>query len=139
MDKIPKDGGILKFKYEGKRYKIDILKELQINPNTINSQIKDQPSNYYFLCLVRNKFSIELEKAEQAMNRAYARAYSKYKEMDYNNDHASNKASINKEYIILQEKYLELKNLVEDIKSATRSFEQRANLIQTISNNLRTK
>lgn len=46
----------LKVKFEGKSIEIDIQKELSINENIINSQLRDSPSSYYILCSLRDKY-----------------------------------------------------------------------------------
>ena len=39
----------LKVVFEGRTLEIDIQKELSINENLLNSQLKDSPSSYYIL------------------------------------------------------------------------------------------
>ena len=46
----------LKVKFEGKTIEIDIQKELSINENIINSQLRESPSSYYVLCSLRDKY-----------------------------------------------------------------------------------
>ena len=46
----------LKVKFEGKLIEIDIQKELSINENIINSQLRESPSSYYILCSLRDKY-----------------------------------------------------------------------------------
>ena len=46
----------LKVKFEGKLIEIDIQKELSINENIINSQLRESPSSYYVLASLRDKY-----------------------------------------------------------------------------------
>ena len=46
----------LKVVFEGRTLEIDIQKELSINENLLNSQLKDSPSSYYILASLRDKY-----------------------------------------------------------------------------------
>lgn len=46
----------LKVKFEGNIITIDIAKELSINENIINSQLRESPTSYYILCSLRDKY-----------------------------------------------------------------------------------
>ena len=50
------DNNIIKVKYKGKTLIINISEELSINENIINSQLKNIPSNYAFLCSIRDDY-----------------------------------------------------------------------------------
>lgn len=56
---------IISFKYKGKLVTINISRELEINENIINSQLKNIPSNYAFLCLLRDKIIKRRDKLEK--------------------------------------------------------------------------
>lgn len=45
---------VISVKYKGKLVTINITKELSIDENIINSQLKNIPSSYAFLCLLRD-------------------------------------------------------------------------------------
>ena len=47
---------ILSVVYKGKKIDINITKELSIDENLIDSQLKNQPSNYAFLSLLRDDY-----------------------------------------------------------------------------------
>lgn len=46
----------LRVKFEGNIITIDIAKELSINENIINSQLRESPTSYYILCSLRDKY-----------------------------------------------------------------------------------
>ena len=129
----------LEIKYEGKTYQIDIKKELSIDEGILNEQIKDIPSNYAFLCILRDRAMNKKNKLEAEMNQAYSQAWVYYKEADsrINNDLATHKASSNKKYLSLQKKYLKALDKATLLSSICRAFESRERLVQTISSNLR--
>lgn len=129
----------LEIKYEGKKYKIDIKKELEIDENILNEQIRDIPSNYAFLCMLRDRAINKKNLLEAEMNQAYSQAWVYYKEADsrINNDLATNRANVNKKYLSLQKKYLKALDKATTLSSICRAYESRDRLIQTISSNLR--
>ena len=47
---------ILSVVYKGKKIDINITKELSIDENLIDSQLKNQPSNYALLSLLRDDY-----------------------------------------------------------------------------------
>ena len=54
IDELKKNS-LFTIKYEGKLYTIDLSRELSINENIINTQLKQSASSYSFLSLLRNK------------------------------------------------------------------------------------
>lgn len=129
----------LKVKYNGKVIEIDVTKELSINENIINSQLKESPSSYAFLCMLRNKYIKERDKLERERDIAYSEAWVYYKSSDsrMNNDMADHKANINKKYISLCERYQKISSKAEDLISICRAYENRENILRTISANIR--
>lgn len=130
---------ILKVRYKGKIIKIDIIKELSINENIINSQLKESPSSYAFLCMIRNKYIKERDKLEREKDIAYSEAWMYYKNSDskMNNDTANHKANTNKKYISLYERWKKVSNKADNLISICKAFENRENILRTLSANIR--
>ena len=130
---------ILKVKYQGKIIRINITKELSINESIINSQLKDSPSSYAFLCMLKNKYIKERDKLDREKEIAYSEAWLYYKSSDskMNNDIANHKANTNKKYISIYNKWQKISNIVENLISICRAYENRENILRTISANLR--
>jgi hypothetical protein len=130
---------ILKVKYQGKIIRINITKELSINESIINSQLKDSPSSYAFLCMLKNKYIKERDKLDREKEIAYSEAWLYYKSSDskMNNDTANHKANTNKKYISIYNKWQKISNIVENLISICRAYENRENILRTISANLR--
>lgn len=129
----------LEIKYGGKKYQIDIDRELSIDNSLINNQIEDTPRNYAFLCMIRDKAIHQKNKLEYEMNQAYSEAWVFYKENDsrVNNDLATHKASTNKKYLSIRSKYLKALNKANTYISICRAYESRERMLQTLSSNLR--
>lgn len=137
ISKIKDD--IISFKYKGKLVTINISRELEINENIINSQLKNIPSNYAFLCLLRDKIIKRRDKLEKEKDYAYSKAWLYYKESDnrLNNDTVSHKALTSKIYIKANDKYLKALDKANRFISICKAYESRERIIQTLSANIR--
>lgn len=130
---------IISVKYKGKLVTINITKELSIDENIINSQLKNIPSNYAFLCLLRDNLIKKRDTLEREKNIAYSKAWLFYKESDnrLNNDTANHKAMVNPKYLSIEERYLKAVHKANKLISICRAYESRERIIQTLSANIR--
>lgn len=125
--------------YRGKKVVIEITKELSINENIINTQLKNHPSNYAFLCLLRDQYLRKRDSWEAKKDLAYSEAWIYYKESDsrLNNDTVNNKALTNKKYRSYLSKYQKVVDKYNKLVSICRAYESRERILQTIAANLR--
>lgn len=130
---------IISVKYKGKIVTINITKELSIDENIINSQLKNIPSSYAFLCLLRDNLIKKRDTLEREKNIAYSKAWLFYKESDnrLNNDTANHKAMVNPKYLSVEERYLKAVHKANKLISICRAYESRERIIQTLSANIR--
>lgn len=130
---------IISVKYKGKIVTINITKELSIDENIINSQLKNIPSSYAFLCLLRDNLIKKRDALEREKNIAYSKAWLFYKESDnrLNNDTANHKAMVNPKYLSVEERYLKAVHKANKLISICRAYESRERTIQTLSANIR--
>lgn len=130
---------IISVKYKGKLVTINITKELSIDENIINSQLKNIPSSYAFLCLLRDNLIKKRDILEREKNIAYSKAWLFYKESDnrLNNDTANHKAMVNPKYLSIEERYLKAVHKANKLISICRAYESRERIIQTLSANIR--
>lgn len=137
INKIKDD--TLNIVYKGKKVTINITKELSIEDAIINSQLKNQPSNYLFLCLLRDKAIKRRDILEKEKDQAYSEAWLFYKNSDsrLNNDTVSHKALTNKKYKSIEKKYLKSADKANKLISICRAYESRERIIQTLAANLR--
>jgi hypothetical protein len=124
--------------------KFNLYKEVSINDDDISGELIIQPKIYSFLLmahkqLIKNHAEIELE-----ANKAYNKAYIKYKTLNnpatsrpYPDEYAKAKAENNLKYLKLQRQSIDLKYQLNRIESCVRSFEQRKDILQTLSANRR--
>lgn len=130
---------IISVKYKGKIVTINITKELSIDENIINSQLKNIPSSYAFLCLLRDNLIKKRDTLEREKNIAYSKAWLFYKESDnrLNNDTANHKAMANPKYLSIEERYLKAVHKANKLISICKAYESRERIIQTLSANIR--
>lgn len=130
---------VISVKYNGKLVTINITKELSIDENIINSQLKNIPSSYAFLCLLRDNLIKKRDTLEREKNIAYSKAWLFYKESDnrLNNDTANHKAMVNPKYLSIEERYLKAVHKANKLISICRAYESRERIIQTLSANIR--
>ena len=130
---------IISVKYKGKLVTINITKELSIDENIINSQLKNIPSSYAFLCLLRDNLIKKRDALEREKSFAYSKAWLFYKESDnrLNNDTANHKAMVNPKYLSIEERYLKAVHKANKLISICRAYESRERIIQTLSANIR--
>lgn len=130
---------VISVKYKGKLVTINITKELSIDENIINSQLKNIPSIYAFLCLLRDNLIKKRDTLEREKNIAYSKAWLFYKESDnrLNNDTANHKAMVNPKYLSIEERYLKAVHKANKLISICRAYESRERIIQTLSANIR--
>ena len=81
----------IKVKYQGKVITIDIQKELTIDRNRLESQLRDIPSSYFILCSVRNTYIKRRDALARERDEAYSRAWTFLKDANpsWNNDYVS--------------------------------------------------
>ena len=130
---------VISVKYKGKLVTINITKELSIDENIINSQLKNIPSSYAFLCLLRDNLIKKRDTLEREKNIAYSKAWLFYKESDnrLNNDTANHKAMVNPKYLSIEERYLKAVHKANKLISICKAYESRERIIQTLSANIR--
>jgi len=131
---------VIKLKYKGQIITINVTKELQISTNQLNNELKESPSNYAFLCLIRDEYIYKRDILEKEKDQAYAEAWISYKESSTPplvNDMVDKKAMVNSNYVRMNEKYIKAVMKANQMISICRAYESREKLLQTVSSNLR--
>lgn len=130
---------VLEIKYQGKKVKVDLTKELSINESVINSQLKDFPSNYAFLCLLRDKAIKKRDSLEKEKDRKFSELWIFYKGSDskMTNDTATHRAIGSKKYQDAENEFLKASYEAARFISICRAYESRERILQTLSANLR--
>lgn len=126
-------------KIDGEDISIDISKELAINENLINSQLKESPSSYYILCRVRDRYIKRRDALAREKDEAYSKAWTYLKDCNerWNNDYVSHKANTNKKYCSLYQRYLKAVDKANLFIAICKAYEDRSNILRTLNANLR--
>lgn len=129
----------LKVKIDGQEIIIDISKELSIDENLINSQLRDSPSSYYLLCRVRDKYIKLRDSLGREKDIAYSKVWTYLKDSNerWNNEYVSHKANTNNKYVSLYDKYLKACDKANLYISICKAYEDRTNILRTLNANLR--
>jgi len=129
----------VKVKVEGKVYEIDILKELAINENVINTQLRESPSSYYILCRVKDMYIKERDALARERDEAYSKAWTFIKDSNerWSNEYVSHKANSNHKYISLCNKYLKACEKANLFISICKAYEDRSDILRTLNANIR--
>lgn len=125
--------------YQGKKIEIDITKELLIEESLINSQLKSSPSNYAFLCLLRDKAIKKRSRLEKEKDRIYSDLWLYFKSSDskMTNDSASHRAIASKKFQDAEDRYIKADSEANKLISICKAYESRERILQTLSANLR--
>ena len=129
----------LNVKYQGKVITIDIQKELTIDRNKLESQLREVPSSYYILCSVRNTYIRRRDSLARERDEAYSKAWTYLKDANptWNNDYVSNKANSNHKYVSLSNKYLKAAEKAAMLIDLCNAYESKEGILRTLSANQR--
>ena len=129
--------------YGKEDFSFNLSGELAIDENIINREVKEQPSSYAFLNMLYKKLIRAFKEAEKKMERKYSQLFLKYKQekedsgRSLNNDSVKAKINIDPVYNELWNEFIEAEHQAMVLEVCVKAFEQRVNLIQTLSANLR--
>lgn len=129
----------MKVKWQGKTLTIDLQKELAINENIINTQLKECPSSYYMLCSLRDKYIKKRDNLEREKDIAYSKAWTYYKESNerWSNEYVSHKANTNKSYVSAYERWQKANDKAQMFITICKAYESRTDILRTLNANLR--
>lgn len=125
--------------YKCKKVVIDITKELTIDDSLLNSQLMDSPSNYAFLCGVRDSYIKKRNKLEKQKDYQFSKLWLFYKKSNtkMTNDMATHQVMDNAKYQAIEKRFLNINYKAERLISICKAYESRERILQTLSANLR--
>ena len=146
LNKYARKSDLMKvqIRYGDEIFKFNLYQETRIEENSINKELQNQPSSYSFLIMLHKKLIGIKSIAEALKDRAYAKAFIGYKtKIDDSTGRATSKevakekAQINKRYTEAEDEYLRANTNCNIIEACVRAFEQRKDILQTLSANQR--
>lgn len=130
--------------YGGEDFHFNLYEELSISEERRTRELKEQPSSYGFLSMLHKKLIKIKKEYEKDLNKCYASLYSSKKEKInpktnrvYDKEYVHELVIMNKIYQAKLRRFLEAEHNVEILEVCVKSFEQRSNLLQTLSANER--
>lgn len=128
----------------GEKIKVNLLKELKLVRPTLSISLRHQPSHYAFIGMAHRSLLAELQAAELDLKRITSRVFLKYAGSmnpttgrSYSNEMAREKTNISPKVIKAEDKVLEIRANVQKLELALRAFEQKKDIMQTLSANIR--
>jgi hypothetical protein len=150
MSKLIKNHGKAGFlqitiQYGDEKISFNLLKELAVSEETINSELKLQPSKYGFCLLLHKKLLTRYEQLCKERKRMWGKLFYMAKETKGSNgrlmsdDLAKAYVEKHKDYATLTKACIQAKDDADTIYACIKSFEQRKDVIQTLSSNIRSQ
>jgi len=134
----------VKIKYGEESYIFNLYEEIIVDENKINSEIRDQPTGYAFLSMLHKKLIRKAQDKKTELDKVHATLFLHFKdELDKNtgransNDVAESKVLLDANYLNHLAAYDKAQDERDTIEVCVKAFEQRKDLIQTLSANIR--
>lgn len=131
-------------KYGNETINFNIFKEANINEEDIEREIKSQPSKYAFLFVLHKKLLTKFETLRQHRQELYGKLYaiskgkvSKSTGRPFSDDLSKAWVEAHPRYTKLTHQCIKAKDEADVLQGCVRAFEQRKDLIQTLSSNTR--
>lgn len=130
--------------YKNEEFHFNLFEELTISEDRINSEIKDQPSAYAFLAMLQKKLWRKEKDLEKEMEKKFSELFTRYKQETneatgrvYDKEYAYHIANKHPAYQKKIQAWLDAKDDTDTLLTCVEAFFQRANLIQSLSANIR--
>lgn len=130
---------ILEVKIKGKKFNIDLTTELSISETRLNQAIVENPSVFVFLSQLKNEAIAKRDELERQKDIIFSKVYIATIESNprATKELANHKANVSTKYQVANKEFLAEKERADKLISICRAFEMKAQLLQTLSSNLR--
>jgi hypothetical protein len=150
IQKYSKESSLLNVKiaYDGQKFEFNLYEELKIDEETIQRELKGQATSFSFLAMLHKRLIKKYKDAEKTMKTVWSSRYIYFKTSEkseyFKKNHKQPADELCKAYVESDKEYLEaytdfLKAMdhMNTIETCVKSFEQRKDLLQTLSANTR--
>lgn len=134
----------INIKINNELIKFNLLEELEISPKNVNQEIMEQPSHFAFLSLAMVKAKTIMDKKRSKLEGIRNSIFTEYKDdidkntgRPYSNDLAEAYITEQDEYREALKEYQKSENEFLQIKTCVDAFQQRKDLLQSLSANIR--
>jgi hypothetical protein len=135
---------VITIQYGNQTITLDLGEELRVSEDNINSELKRAPSKYGFALLLVGKLRTKFENLKVTRKKIRGKLYRKAKGIKsqvtnrlMSDDLAKAWVESHPRYVKISRQCIKAKDDVDQMYAVVRAFEQRSNLIQTISSNIR--
>lgn len=135
---------IISIRYEKEDININLARAAKISEQSMEAEIKGQPSYYFFLFSLHKKLLTKFELLKLQRKSTYGRLYAMAKDRKSSStgrylSEAAVKAWVesHKKYLKASENCIRVRDQADQVLGAVRAFEQRKDLMQSLSANLR--
>ena len=135
----------IKIVYNGEKVNFNLVHELRVSPDLINDNLKSQPGYYGFCLLLHKKLLAQFERLKMERESIYGRLFLKAKSTKtmgsrpYSDDAAKAWVESHKEYKQITLNCIKAREDADCIYAAVKGFEQRKDILQSISSNVRSE
>ena len=117
--------------------KFNLYKELRIDENNMDHELKEHASNYAFLSMLHKKLIIKAKWQERETKKIRAIRHIKLRAIKDTVKEAEIALEKDKVYLKAYKKQLEVEDIKETIEVCVKAHEERKDLLQTLAANLR--
>lgn len=134
---------VLDLTYQGKRYRFNMFEELQIKEINLDKDIKSHPASYFFLLTLRTNLDSQRKLLEAKKKRIWNKIYKLEKNKPgvggraQSDDLCKAKAEAHPDYKEVTTEHIESEKAWGIINNAVLAFQEKKDLIQTLSANMR--
>jgi hypothetical protein len=136
--------------YGKEKFMFNLMSELRISTEDTQSEVMQQPRAYGFLAMLEKKLNARAEELKLEKDRVWGQRFVHYLTSDKTKyfkkmgkypaqDVARALADQDEEYISIHKQFIKTKEDKETIEVCVKAFDQRANMLQTLSANERTE
>lgn len=129
----------IRVKFQGEDLEIDLQKELSINENLINSQLKSSPSSYYIFCLLRDKYIQRRDALEREKEETYSKLWLYFKESNerWTNEYVTHKTKSHRKYASVYQRWLKAVTKANQFIAICKAYENREAILRSLNANMR--
>lgn len=134
---------IISIRYEKESIRINVAQAARIREADIEGEIKNQPSYYAFLFMLHKRLLTKFELLKLKRKSLFSRLYAEAKDRTGKNGRPLSETAVKawvegrKQYLQASEKCIRARDEADQLQAAVRAFEQRKDLLQTLSSNIR--
>ncbi len=127
----------VKIKYGKEVFEFNLNDELKISDSNRDNEIRNHPRSYAFLCMLSVKLKTIVKELHQESKRVYAKRMAYLREKAPSVKEAEIKIRYDKKYLKALDDVTNAEELKDIVDVSVRAFEERKDLLQTLSANTR--